>query len=90
MSDEFLSRLFWSCSDEQPHYASGLNLGELYERLDEAAQADKAFIAAAGDMSEETVSLLTNLLNVCEKQGFINGFRVCAAMFNDLKKPDRN
>ena len=90
MSDEFLSRLFWACSDEYPHYASGLNLGELYERLDEAAQADKAFIAAAGDMSDGTVGLLTNLLNVCEKQGFINGFRVCAAMFNDLKKPDRN
>ncbi|WP_161844244.1 hypothetical protein [Pseudoflavonifractor sp. 524-17] len=41
MKKEFLSRLYYACSDESPHYESGDNLGELYQRTADVDTADR-------------------------------------------------
>lgn len=73
MSKEFMSRLFWACSDEEGHMADGLNLGELYERDGEAETAGYAFLDAVDALDKKTADKLTELYNEAvrayEKQG---------------------
>ena len=82
-SYEFLSRLFWACSDEAKR--PGLNLDALYERMEETEQAD-ASIAAA--VTEELADPLAASQIAHEKQGFINGFRICSMMYDEVRKEE--
>ena len=91
MSYDFLKRLFTSCSDEEGgHYVDGLNLTELYERMEGVATAaqhwgetlDKA--AFESTMEDDMQSAAYGLARAYELQGFINGFRLCAQMRREL------
>ena len=90
MSHDFLSRLYWVCADEAAPLASGLNLGELYERTEDAAAANKAFdhYLSSAMLSAESRTELEHLDSLCciayEKQGFINGFRLGVKLIAEL------
>lgn len=93
MSNEFLKRLFTTCSDEEGgKYMDGLNLSELYERLEEVATAgqylhealDKA--APAPAVEDDIMSAAYETAHAYEFQGFVNGFRLCARMGRELHR----
>ena len=82
MNIEFLRRLFTACSDESDsHYADGLNLSELYQRLDETVVAEDELIASLkaefdDDTSGRVDIAIYGYATACEQQGFINGARL--------------
>lgn len=82
MNNEFLSRLYWACSDEDMHLDDGMNLGEMYERTDSATAAYDQFSTVANELNISNVEkdMLGKLrYEACvayEQQGFINGFRL--------------
>ncbi len=91
MSAEFLRRLFISCSDEAGNsYRNGLNLSELYIRIEDTAEADRDFSAAckkAGltpDVADDIFNTTCAVIRAYELQGFINGFRLCAQLGREL------
>ena len=90
MNIEFLRRLFTACSDESDsHHADGLNLSELYQRLDETAVAEKEFSAAlkaefGADADDLAYVAAYRYATACELQGFINGARLALKLFDEL------
>ena len=91
MSVEFLKRLYWPCAESPDNgFAEGLNLSELYERIEDTKQADKAFTATV-ESTGLNVLQKSELEDACiavsdayELQGFINGFRLCAQLGREL------
>lgn len=91
MNYEFLKRLFTACSDEEGgHYADGLNLPELYKRMDEVGVAVQRLGEAkdeAGltlEMADVIHSAAYELALAYEWLGFVNGFRLCAQLRREL------
>ncbi len=91
MNTEFLRRLFAACSDEDGNaYRDGLNLSELYERIEDTAEAEQDFCEAhkkAGlipDAENDTFNAAYAAFRAYELQGFINGFRLCARLGREL------
>ena len=90
MNIEFLRRLFTACSDESDsHYADGLNLSELYQRLDETVVAEDELIASLkaefdADTSGRVDIAIYGYATACEQQGFINGARLALKLFDEL------
>ena len=82
MNNDFLSRLYWACSDTEMHLENGLNLGEMYERTNGAAIAYNQFSTVVNELSISNVekdmlgSLRYDACVAYEQQGFINGFRL--------------
>ncbi len=82
MNTEFLTRLYWACSDQNRHLKDGLNPGKLYERIEDTENADHAFsdslYATVSEINalSELEDLHINAYIAYEKQGFINGFRL--------------
>ena len=82
MDQGFLTRLFWACACQENYSAPGLNLGELYEQIEDADKASTRFSKAlfATDLSFAEKDQLENMNIVCfqayEQQGVINGFRL--------------
>ena len=90
MKKEFLSRLYYACSDESSYYESGDNLGELYQRIADVDTADHLFSDKLGSakLSADDRETLENCFNVAcwsyEQQGFINGFRLGLMLAREL------
>lgn len=91
MNYEFLKRLFTACSDEEDgKYMDGLNLSELYERLEDVATATHFFYEAtekaalAHAVEDDLAGAAFDLDHAYELQGFVNGFRLCARMGREL------
>lgn len=85
MNYEFLKRLYYSAA--QPGTpCEGRQLQELYKQTPELAQAWCEINVALGVAVEsDTVSdALNHLWEASERQGFINGFRLCAQMRREL------
>lgn len=97
MNTEFLKRLFTSCSEETGNgYRDGLNLSELYKRIEETSEAERRFSEAR---SKANLSLATEdtigaaayaAIRAYEMQGFINGFLLCAQLGRELSGMERN
>lgn len=80
-TNDFLSRLYWAVTAEENYFGDGMNLGELYERIPEAAAALDAFSKAVGrlglgEVEDELLGLYCSGYWANEKQGFINGFKL--------------
>lgn len=90
MKKEFLSRLYYACSDESPHYENGDNLGELYQRMADVDTADRLCTDQLNKakLDTDTRETLENCFNVAcwtyEQQGFINGFRLGLMLAREL------
>lgn len=90
MKKEFLSRLYYACSDESPHYESGDNLGELYQRMADVDTSDRLCTDQLNKakLDADTRETLENCFNVAcwtyEQQGFINGFRLGLMLAREL------
>lgn len=90
MSKEFLERLYWACADESFHMETGLNLGELYERLSDTNTADHQLSEKLKrlEMDQDTSEALENTITVTlwayERQGFINGLRLGVKLAQEL------
>lgn len=91
MSIEFLKRLFTVCSEEAGNgYRDGLNLSELYTRIEETAKTEQEFSEArskaelAPAVEDSIGSTAYAVIRAYESQGFINGFRLCAQMGREL------
>lgn len=92
MSYEFLKCLFMECSAEEGgRNAEGLNLSELYERLEDVAVAMQHFNEAVDRavpghpaVEDDVMSATCELTRAYELQGFLNGFRLCARMGREI------
>lgn len=89
-STDFLKRLYWPCSEECGNYATGYNLGELYRRTKETAQASARMnnlldcFALDKNAANQLTSLCCEIMNAYEQQGFINGLRMGAQLAREL------
>ncbi len=97
MNIEFLRRLFTSCSEETGNgYRDGLNLSELYYRIEEVAEVERQFseVRSGAGLSpsvEDSISAAAYaVIRAYEMQGFINGFRLCAQLGKELSGMERN
>ena len=94
MNYEFLSRLYYACTDENEMLGAGLNLSELYEQLGEVETAEQAFneklerLPVSEQEQEEVYDLQVELYRAYEKQGFINGFRIAMMMGQELLRKE--
>jgi len=93
MSIEFLKRLFMAATEEPSNgLKEGLNLSELYERIEDTEREDAAFsgaVKSTGLDCEQCNDLeiaCCNVNNAYELQGFINGFRLCAQLGKELAR----
>lgn len=92
-STDFLKRLYWPCTEECGNYAPGCNLGELYQRTEETAQASAHMnslldrLALDKNAVDQLTSLCCEIMNAYEQQGFVNGFRLGAKMAGELIVP---
>lgn len=91
MNIEFLKRLFTSCSEETGNgYRDGLNLSELYNRIEETAEAERKFSEARSKANlppsiEDSIGTAAYAaIRASEMQGFVNGFRLCAQLGREL------
>ncbi len=91
MSTEFLRRLFAACSDDGGNgWQDGLNLSELYERIEDTAEAERVLGEAcekarpAPDVDADIFSAAYSFFSAYERQGFINSFRLCARLGREL------
>jgi len=90
MSIEFLKRLYWACTDENRHAADERNLNEMYQRIADTGTADQAFREACEkanldpDAKESISSASVKAIDAYEQQGFINGFRLCTRLVQEL------
>lgn len=90
MNLDFLSRLYWACTDDESTYDSSLALETLYERLEDAEKAAHFFtekLYATNLSNDEKCDL--DMLNGTtimewERQGFINGFRLGMKLAGEL------
>ena len=92
MRYEFLKRLFMAYAEESlTFFHTGLNLCELREQIEDTSATDKEFrdimhkhdIPAA--LADELSSAMFNSCDAYELQGFINGFRLCAMLIDELR-----
>ena len=95
MNIGFLKRLFVACFNETGiSYADGLNLFELYRHLDEAAVAEDKVKEACekagltGAAVDPVYSAIYDYAESCELQGFVNGFRLCAKLIEELTEKE--
>lgn len=87
MDMELLKRLYMACSDDNCIFTAGLNLSELYQRIEEVKSADQA-LSLAVDAANLPPSVFSNGIEdaFCESiiayemQGFVNGFRLAMRM----------
>lgn len=90
MNIDFLTRLYWACTDIEMAGQSDLNLGELYQRTPDADSAEHCFNERlyAAELSTEDKNKLGCLSGsvamAYEKQGFINGFRLGMKLAREL------
>lgn len=82
MEYEFLRRLFASCGEEgSGMFKEGLNLSELYKRIEETKRETDAFSRAIEDLDRKKQNELERACckveDAHELQGLINGFRLC-------------
>lgn len=81
MDMELLKRLYMACSGD-PHNEVGLNLCELYQRIEDTETADRDFTEAVQSAKlpfsdAESILEATCAANIAyELQGFVNGFRL--------------
>lgn len=82
MNNDFLSRLYWACTDQENPLSEGLNLGELYHRTKDTDKVshyfgEKLYLTS---LPTEEKTILDNINGsvamAYEQQGFINGFRI--------------
>ena len=89
-SIDFLKRMYWPCAEECGSYMPGCNLGELYRRTEETAQASDHMnslldhLALDKNAVDQLVSLCCEIMNAYEQQGFINGLRMGAQLAREL------
>lgn len=89
-STDFLKRLYWPCTEECGNYAPGCNLGELYQRTEETAQASAHMnslldrLALDKNAVDQLTSLCCEIMNAYEQQGFINGLRMGVQLAREL------
>lgn len=94
MNIDFLTRLYWGCSDTEMVAQSDLSLGELYHRIQDTGSADHCFSDTlyAMELSAKDKKLLDNLNGsiaiAYEKQGFINGFRLGMKLARELREDE--
>lgn len=92
MNYEFLSRLYWACTDMEQGLCDGLNLSELYQHMEESKSAsdalDEYMERYSADEQNAVHSLNFNICNAYEKQGFINGFRIAMMMGQELLRKE--
>ena len=90
MSNDLLKRLYWPCSDECGNYMQGCNLGELYQRTEDTAQAIARMtglldrLALDKNAVDQLTALYCDIMNTYEQQGFINGLRMGAQLAREL------
>lgn len=91
MGYEVLRKLFCLCSETPDNgFEEGLNLSELYERIVEIEEMDNAFdrvlrgCQMEADKRRELDEVCAADCNAYELQGFINGFRICALLREEL------
>lgn len=89
-SNDLLKRLYWPCSEECGNYATGCNLGELYQRTEDTAQASAHMnnlldrLALDKNAVDQLTQLCCEIMNAYEQQGFINGLRMGAQLAHEL------
>ena len=89
-SNDLLKRLYWPCSEECGNYATGCNLGELYQRTEDTAQASAHMnnlldrLALDKNAVDQLTALYCDIMNTYEQQGFINGLRMGAQLTREL------
>lgn len=82
MDMEFLKRLYMACSDDNAIFKAGMNLCELYQRLDDVEAADRDFTNTLDAAKlpfpvENCIVEASAAENIAyELQGFVNGFRL--------------
>lgn len=90
MNRDFLTRLYWACTDEMAGDAL-TELGGLYERLENSEKVMRGFNEqlAAANLPKEDKNRLEKLnvsaITVYEQQGFINGFRLGMQLARELE-----
>lgn len=82
MDMDFLKRLYMACSDDNCFFEAGLNLSELYQRIEDTETADRDFAEAVQATKlpvsdADSIWEATCAANIAyELQGFVNGFRL--------------
>ena len=92
MEYEFLRRLYFSCSQQGSSVcADGLNLPELYKRIEETDRSEWNFaeeLESTGldfDKKGKLEEKMGEGTTAYELQGFINGFRLCGLLLGEIR-----
>ena len=82
MDMELLKRLYMACSDDNCFFKAGLNLSELYQRIEEVKSADHNLSLAmeGARLPNGIEEAIVESIIAYELQGFVNGFRLAMRM----------
>ena len=88
-----MARIYVNAGKSDGFYADGLNLSELYQRLDETVVAEDELIASLkaefdDDTSGRVDIAIYGYATACEQQGFINGARLALKLFDELTRKE--
>ena len=93
MSYEFLKRLFMAyAEDGVTFFPAGLNMSELREQIEDTSATDKEFMDilhrnnVPDTLADELANARFASCDAYELQGFINGFRLCAMLIDELRR----